>query len=667
MRVLAVLALINASLVRKSESPVDYDPLRYSVVRIQAVAKDFDWMHPFLGGSDAVGLGTGWVVDLDPQPVFVTNAHVVSNAHSVMLQLLVHSSRKWEAEVVSICQTFDLALLVLKDKAAFMEELGKQNMQLKQLPVSTDAASMGLPVVALGFPLGMDSLKISAGVVAGNEEVQGNVCIQSTAPISPGSSGGPLLTADGSKVVGVNFAKSADSSAENINYVIPGWRVKSMLSTFKARLAESGGVPMRRPVRVPSADAVTFEANDALRSVSKCDKGLFIASLGPKSFFRQARPPVPARSFLTKVGGVDIDEFGMGTQKKFCDDHVQYTDLFFMQDDLEKPVDVEVCHNGVVTSHEVPLSWLEAYESGIQYVDEPSYEHTLTQFELFGDVSVMQMTLNHIEVLYKHSPDLAAFLRPELSGTSRVVVHFVEPGTYASEFLSPGSVVTKLNGHEIHTLDDFRQYFIPDALKHGAEKELSDLDAADEDATEEEMLRESEAEGDDEDDADMDVADAEAEEAADMSFLATRHHAKKQKKHLKAKAKAKAKAATEKVVWTMETDRGEVYAVFFDETLKSQVMLAEAQQSQILLSAAVLDAAVNRQIFAGVEPPPFVRSMLDHGKAHSPSMVAIAHSQGVEGVDETLPMKVLADVPVLDKSKGWRPSLLRYTPQAFEL
>jgi len=667
MRVLAVLALINASLVRKSESPVDYDPLRYSVVRIQAVAKDFDWMHPFLGGSDAVGLGTGWVVDLDPQPVFVTNAHVVSNAHSVMLQLLVHSSRKWEAEVVSICQTFDLALLVLKDKAAFMEELGKQNMQLKQLPVSTDAASMGLPVVALGFPLGMDSLKISAGVVAGNEEVQGNVCIQSTAPISPGSSGGPLLTADGSKVVGVNFAKSADSSAENINYVIPGWRVKSMLSTFKARLAESGGVPMRRPVRVPSADAVTFEANDALRSVSKCEKGLFIASLGPKSFFRQARPPVPARSFLTKVGGVDIDEFGMGTQKKFCDDHVQYTDLFFMQDDLEKPVDVEVCHNGVVTSHEVPLSWLEAYESGIQYVDEPSYEHTLTQFELFGDVSVMQMTLNHIEVLYKHSPDLAAFLRPELSGTSRVVVHFVEPGTYASEFLSPGSVVTKLNGHEIHTLDDFRQYFIPDALKHGAEKELSDLDAADEDATEEEMLRESEAEGDDEDDADMDVADAEAEEAADMSFLATRHHAKKQKKHLKAKAKAKAKAATEKVVWTMETDRGEVYAVFFDETLKSQVMLAEAQQSQILLSAAVLDAAVNRQIFAGVEPPPFVRSMLDHGKAHSPSMVAIAHSQGVEGVDETLPMKVLADVPVLDKSKGWRPSLLRYTPQAFEL
>jgi len=377
MRVLAGLLVVNASLAR-TEKPVDYDPLRYSVVRIQAVATEFDWMHPFFGGSDGVGLGTGWVVELEPEPVFVTNAHVVSNAHNVQLQLLVHSSRKWEAKVVSICQTFDLALVVLKDKDAFLKELGKQDMQLKALPVSSDATSMGLPVVALGFPLGMDSLKISAGVVAGNEEVQGNVCIQSTAPISPGSSGGPLLMADGSKVVGVNFAKSADSSAENINYVIPGWRVKSMVSTYKARVQENGGVVDRRPVRVPSADAVTIEANDALRAMSKCNKGLFLASLGPKSFFRQARPPVPGRSFLTKVNGVAIDEFGMGTQKKFCDDHVKYTDLFFMQDDLEKPVEVEVCHDGVVSSHEVPLQWLEAYESGVQYVDEPSYDDTLT-------------------------------------------------------------------------------------------------------------------------------------------------------------------------------------------------------------------------------------------------------------------------------------------------
>ena len=62
---------------------------------------------------------------------------------------------------------------------------------------------------------------------------------QSTAPISPGNSGGPLLVfrsdslvrsanfdAEGRKptldtVVGVNFASSASKSAQNLNYAVP--------------------------------------------------------------------------------------------------------------------------------------------------------------------------------------------------------------------------------------------------------------------------------------------------------------------------------------------------------------------------------------------------------------------------------------------------------------
>jgi S1-C subfamily serine protease len=649
MRVSAVLFLTAAALVRKTVT--DYDPLRYSVVRIQAVATQFDWMHPFFGGSDGVGLGTGWVVEMEPEPVFVTNAHVVSNAHSVMLQLLVHSSQKWEAQVVSICQTFDLALLVLKDKDSFFAALGEKNMQLKALPVSRDATSMGLPVVALGFPLGQDSLKISAGVVAGNEEVQGNVCIQSTAPISPGSSGGPLLTDDGASVVGVNFAKSADSSAENINYVIPGWRVLSMVSTFKARLAESGGVHSRRAVRVPSADAVTIQPNDALRALARCDQGLFLASFGPKSFFRQAQPPVPGRSFLTKVNGVEIDQFGMGVNRAYCDDQVLYTDLFFMQDDLEKAVEVEVCHDGQRTTHEVPLAWLEAYESGVQYVDEPSYEDALTQFELFGDVSVMQLTLNHIETLYKHMPDLAAFLRPEESGTSRLVVHFVEPGSYASEFLSPGSVITKLNGHPVSTLADFRKHFIPDALRSGAATE----DGADEDTDADEDTGAGDA-----------VDDADTDEDAELSFLATRH---RKGKGPVAWVRAAAPAGgSSKPVWTLETDRGEMYAVFFGETLLDQVARAEAQQSPTLLSAAVLDAAVQLHAFGNGSGslPPFVRSMLDHGKKAA-SMVALPRAAAVPAAEpEALALSISADIPTVQRS-GWRPTIQHSVPRGAEL
>ena len=38
----------------------------------------------------------------DPEPVFITNAHVVTNAQDVKLQLLVHGNQKWEAEAALI-------------------------------------------------------------------------------------------------------------------------------------------------------------------------------------------------------------------------------------------------------------------------------------------------------------------------------------------------------------------------------------------------------------------------------------------------------------------------------------------------------------------------------------------------------------------------------------
>merc|ERR1719446_504243 len=104
----------------------------------------------------------------------------------------------------------------------------ERNINIQSLALSTGVLKMGEDVVALGFPLGQDALKISKGNFAGNEEVDGNICIQSTAPISPGSSGGPLLNQDGTEVVGVNFAKA--NEGENINYVIPAWRVQQVVN-----------------------------------------------------------------------------------------------------------------------------------------------------------------------------------------------------------------------------------------------------------------------------------------------------------------------------------------------------------------------------------------------------------------------------------------------------
>lgn len=439
----------------------DFDHLRQSVIRIQAVSGSFDWFKPFVKGEDHVGFGSGFVVQTDPYPLFVTNEHVVNNAKLVALQLLLFGEQQWQAEVVSVCSKFDLALLVLKNPKEFTDTMKAKGIELKALQLASEKRPMGEDVVAMGFPLGQDALKISKGNVAGNEEVDGNICIQSTAPISPGSSGGPLLDAKGEKVVGVNFAKATEG--ENINYVIPAWRVSQMIQNHlheQPKMPEDGQW-IRKQVQVPNPHLTTIEANAALYTLSGgCKKGVFISKISDRSFFRNAEPPVPNESFLVSANGIELDQFGMGLNPKYAADKVMYTDLFFMQDSIYEPVQFETCSNGTVTKHKASRAWNAQYDRGIRYVNEPAF--TDIEYEMFGDVSVMEMTINHISSIIKYDPGPARWLHPDLISQPRLMINFVRPGSYAADFLSPGSAVAKVNGHEVHTLADMRDHFVPE-------------------------------------------------------------------------------------------------------------------------------------------------------------------------------------------------------------
>src|SRR5205807_3208889 len=68
-------------------------------------------------------------------------------------------------------------------------------------------------VLALGYPLGQQSLKSTNGIVSGREYNM----IQISNAINPGSSGGPLLNTRG-EVIGINTAGIVD--AQNIGYAI---------------------------------------------------------------------------------------------------------------------------------------------------------------------------------------------------------------------------------------------------------------------------------------------------------------------------------------------------------------------------------------------------------------------------------------------------------------
>lgn len=162
------------------------------------------------------GLGSGFVyktVEGNDSGYIVTNAHVVGSADSVIVQFAREDSRT--GTVVGRDQYSDLAVIRVADMPAYAEAL----------PVADSAPAQGQKVAALGNPFGLDET-ITHGIVSGlNRSLptdQGftipNV-IQTDAPISPGNSGGPLVTCNGT-VSGVNTAGISKTSAENIGFAI---------------------------------------------------------------------------------------------------------------------------------------------------------------------------------------------------------------------------------------------------------------------------------------------------------------------------------------------------------------------------------------------------------------------------------------------------------------
>eukprot|EP00933_Yihiella_yeosuensis_P049372 TRINITY_DN461_c0_g1_i1.p1 TRINITY_DN461_c0_g1~~TRINITY_DN461_c0_g1_i1.p1 ORF type:complete len:605 (+),score=166.79 TRINITY_DN461_c0_g1_i1:98-1912(+) len=465
-QLLAVSSAFKISKFNETKrSLVDYNKLRNSIVRIQAVSGTFDWSQPYAPPGEGVGLGSGFIVQTEPYLLFATNQHVINDASQVTLQLLVFGERQWDVDVVKTCPKFDLSLLVLRNDSEFKTAMASKGITPTALPLSEKVAQMGEDVVALGFPLGQNSLKISKGNVAGNQIVNGNLCIQSTAPISPGNSGGPLLDRSGAEVVGVNFAKA--TGGENINYVIPAWRVQQLKAQHLADQPEkpANGRFKRLPLRVPHHGLTTVEPNEELYTLSGCNKGIYMARLSETGFMNQAaEPKVPVGSMLTSVAGSELDRFGMGNFEKFAADKVSFADLFFMMPKLSGSVEFETCKGGKVTKHTVSMKYKDEYDRGLMYVDEPVVTGMGEQYEQFGDIVVMQMTQNHVYHFMQTTGvnALARWLEPESITKPRLMITHVRAGSYAADVLPPGGSIERLNGKKVRTLDEWRAALLPD-------------------------------------------------------------------------------------------------------------------------------------------------------------------------------------------------------------
>jgi S1-C subfamily serine protease len=154
--------------------------------------------------GDTLGLGTGFVVS--PDGMFVTNFHVVQEAAQLRVKVVEGGAEYAQVSLIAADPAHDLALM----------KLPAQN--LRSLKLGSDTRlDVGDRVFVMGNPLGMAGT-FSDGMVSATRPLEGVNMLQITAPISPGSSGGPVMDERG-EVVAV--ATMMVMGGENLNMAVP--------------------------------------------------------------------------------------------------------------------------------------------------------------------------------------------------------------------------------------------------------------------------------------------------------------------------------------------------------------------------------------------------------------------------------------------------------------
>lgn len=178
------------------------DRLKKSLVSITALN---DGM-PFATGSGFVIAENG---------IFATNHHVIEGANGLVIKL--DNGETYErVDVLGIDARRDLA--VLKIPA----------VGLPALPFAPiDSADVGDDIYVIGNPLGLEAT-FSTGIVSAERLWDGVQMLQITAPISSGSSGGPIVNREG-QVIGVSTAGMDEG--QNLNFAVPAKHVQGLLDS----------------------------------------------------------------------------------------------------------------------------------------------------------------------------------------------------------------------------------------------------------------------------------------------------------------------------------------------------------------------------------------------------------------------------------------------------
>jgi S1-C subfamily serine protease len=203
--------------------------------------------------NEVIAQGSGFI--LNNRGFLATNYHVIARAYSGKIKFLTGEVYK-RLSLITLNKAKDIAILKIEGKSFPHVFLG-----------DSDKIEKGEKVIAIGNPLGLEA-SASEGIVSGVRDKEGHKYIQTTAPISMGSSGGPLFNKFG-EVIGITTSTIPGLFGQNLNFAVPINYVKELLGEkLEVSLHISDE---EKSYGIESVDAITYNN----RGDEYADRGMY--------------------------------------------------------------------------------------------------------------------------------------------------------------------------------------------------------------------------------------------------------------------------------------------------------------------------------------------------------------------------------------------------------
>ena len=227
------------SLPKPKEKPIENLPTLIKIIKPSVVI-----VFAYDDKGEFLKLGSGFFISQSGD--IITNYHVLQGADSAEVK-------------TSDGKTYPITYIVAGDEQSDIICLSVDipSQYVHPLSLSATVPEVGERIIVYGSPLGLEKT-VSDGIISAIREVPGyGKLIQITAPISPGSSGSPVLNMKG-EVIGVATFQMIEG--QNLNFAIPSERITklNLVKEKKISLSEEKEIgkylPKYEPTKILSAN-----------------------------------------------------------------------------------------------------------------------------------------------------------------------------------------------------------------------------------------------------------------------------------------------------------------------------------------------------------------------------------------------------------------------------